>query len=252
MATPMTSPHFDLKNTLNVQQKYAVDLTKMPIDANMNSANDNAIQNLNTQLAQLYNNVSNSQIGSNSVLYKQKIVNDILDKENARLQAKQTNINTAISGQKRIIALNNNYQKRYAAYTKMVIAIVVGLVLYIFIDKLRVLLPFIPEIVFYLIIIVILGSIIFYVYLLWIDIHKREPTNFDELALPAPDLSGAPSAADAAAAANSATPGSGPSGSSGTVDYTNCKGADCCGYDEYGNKIPYSPSTGCATQASTY
>lgn len=228
MATTTTSssPHFDLNNVLNMQQKYAVDLTNIPINADTNNSNTNAINDLTTKLSSMRDNVQSSQAGSQAVIFKQKIVNDIIDTETKRLNDKKANIDTAITGQKRMVALNNNYQKRYAAYTKMMIAITVGIVIYIFMDKLMAMAPFIPPVVFYLIIIVVLGTIVVYVYLLWADIQMREKTNFDELALPAPDLSGSPSANAGAGGASGGAGGAGTPGS--TIDYSNCQGNACC------------------------
>lgn len=243
MTTPTSSPHFDLNGILNLQKNYALDLTKIPIDPNTNSNNNTAITNLTNKLNSMSANVTNSQAQAQAVLYKQKLVNDILDTEKHRLDAKKANIDTAMQGQKRMIALNNNYQKRYAAYTKIMIAITVGLVIYIFMDKLMALMPFIPEIVFYLIVIIILGSIIFYCYLVWIDIKRRELTNFDELALPAPDLSGTPSADSGAGAGGATTGGDGTAKSD--RDYSNCAGGDCCGIDTTGKPIPWSAEFGC-------
>lgn len=251
MATPSSSsattssPHFDLTGVLNLQKKYATDLTRIKVDPNTDNANSNAITNLTNQLNSMATNVVGSQTQAQAVLYKQKIVNDILETENNRLKDKEANVRTAMEGQKRMIALNNNYQKRYAAYTKIMIAITVGLVIYIFMDKLMALMPFIPELVFYIIIIVILGGIIFYCYLVWIDVKRRELTNFDEIALPAPDLSGTPSAnANAGAMRTPSGTGTGTGGSNSKVD---CVGPDCCGYNtSTGEPIPWNPDTGCS------
>jgi hypothetical protein len=232
MSANDTQPHFDLKGMIELQRQYAVDLTKMPVD----TVDNTAITSLTTKLNDIYSSFNGSQANSNSVLLKQQIVNDILDTEKQRLDAKKENIDTAMSGQKRMIALNNNYQKRYAAYTKMMIAIIVGIVIYIFMNKLMILMPFIPESIFYTIIIVILGTIVFYIYLVWLDISRRELTNFDELSIPAPDLSGAPTAASTA---GSSTPGSASGGAAAAKSFTDCTSGDCCGtgttwYSEYG------------------
>lgn len=261
MSSPNSSPHFDLTGMLQLQKNYAIDLTKIPIDPATNDSNNAAIINLNQGLNSLYSSVNQSQANSQAVLYKQKIINDILETEKQRLDAKKANVDTAISGQKRMIALNNNYQKRYAAYTRMLIAIVVGIVIYIFMDKLMVLLPFIPVFIFYALISIILGAIIFYVYLLWIDIQRREKMNYDELALTRPDVSALNEAAGDSSANGgpggttvggpAAAPGPGGSngaiGSISNIDYSKCVGQECCGMDQNTlQPIPWSPITGCA------
>lgn len=256
MSSPNSSPHFDLTGMLQLQRKYATDLTKIPIDPATNDSNNAAILNLNQGLNNLYSSVNQSQTSSQSVLYKQKIINDILETEKKRLDAKKSNIDTAISGQKRMVALNNNYQKRYAAYTKMLIAITVGIIIYIFIDKLKVLLPFIPEFVFYLLIIIILGTIVLYAFLLWIDIQRREKMNYDEVEISRPDVSMIDNAeeesstnkdSNGSTASGPVASGPGAAGKSSNVDYSSCTGADCCGIDQNTlQPIPWSPITGCA------
>ena len=246
MATPNSSPHFDLNSIFQLQKNYALDLTKIKIDPTTDTGNQNAIGDLTSKLNSMNTNLAGSQAQANAVIYKQKLVNDILETEKQRLDAKKANIDTAMQGQKRMIALNNNYQKRYAAYTKIMIALTIGIVIYIFMDKLMVLMPFIPQIVFYLIIIVILGLIIGYCYLVWIDVQRRELTNFDEVALPPPDLSGSPAADSNAGGSPS---GAGTNSGNG-VDYSNCVGADCCGVDANNNPIPWSPTTGCSIAAA--
>lgn len=247
MTTPSSSPHFDLNSLLQLQKNYALDLTSIKADGTTDTGNQNAIQNLTNKLNSMSTNLAGSQAQANAVIYKQKIVNDILETEKQRLDSKKANIDTAMEGQKRMIALNNNYQKRYAAYTKIMIVITIGIVIYIFMDKLMVLMPFIPEIVFYLIVIVILGGVVFYSYLVWMDVKRRELTNFDEIALPAPDLSGSPSAKSGAA--GSGVGGAG--GTPGSTDFSNCVGSACCGYDaNTGEPIPWDPNTGCSISAA--
>lgn len=240
MSTSAPPPHFDLKNMLDLQKNYAIDLSKMPLASTMTDDN-NPIRTLQTNLNSLNKKLQGSQAESNSVIYKQKIINDILDTEKQRLDLKKTNIDTAISGQRRMVDLNHSYQKRYAAYTKIMIAIVIGLVIFIFINKLMALMSFIPEPVFYIIISIILGGIFFYCYLVWIDVRRRDLTNFDELALPSPDLSGSPSSTSNSGSASGGSPSAGPS----ARDYSSCTGADCCGFDPSGNQYNFSYALGC-------
>ena len=225
MSTSAPPPHFDLKNMLDLQKNYAIDLSKMPLASSMTDNNDNPIYTLKANLNSLNEKLQGSQAESNSVIYKQKIINDILDTEKQRLDLKKTNIDTAISGQRRMVDLNHSYQKRYAAYTKIMIAIVIGLVIFIFINKLMALMYFIPEPVFYIIISIILGGIFFYCYLVWIDVRRRDLTNFDELALPSPDLSGSPSSTSDSSSASGGSPSAGPS----ARDYSSCTAQACCG-----------------------
>jgi ElaB/YqjD/DUF883 family membrane-anchored ribosome-binding protein len=242
MSTSAPPPHFDLKNMLDLQKNYAIDLSKMPLASTTTSSATNPIDTLKTNLNSLNTNLQGSQAASNSVIYKQKIINDILDTEKQRLDQKKTNIDTAISGQRRMVDLNHSYQKRYAAYTKIMIAIVIGLVIFIFINKLMALMSFIPEPVFYIIISIILGGILFYCYLVWIDVRRRDLTNFDELALPSPDLSGSPSStSDSGSSTSGGTPGA----ADKTQYYLDCVGENCCGVDSTGKQYTFTPELGC-------
>ena len=252
MGTPVSAPHFDLNSMLKLQQDYAIDLTKIPIDAQLNNSNNNAVSNLNSKLNVLYDKITNSQLGSQSVLYKQEMINEILNKEDRRLKDKKANIDVAISGQKRMINLNNNYQKRYAAYTKMLIAFIIGLVIFIFMNKLMKLMPFIPKAVFYVIIIVILGIDVIYIYLVYSDLSRRSLLNYDEVTLPLPyslsspaDATGNPNGSVGGAVSNNA-------GDANAGDFFGCVGQDCCGVDQQGNHIPFSPETGCAIPKTIY
>lgn len=254
MSTPTASPHFDLNNMLKLQQDYAVNLTKIPIDPATNTGNNNAINNLNSKLNSLYNNISNSQAASQAVIFKQQIINDILDTETNRLKDKKGNIDTAIQGQKRMISLNNNYQKRYAAYTRIAIAVVVGVLAYIFISKLMPLLPMIPQFVFYLAIIVVWGLILIFIYVTYADILRRDTMNFDEYSIPRPDKipSESPAATGAGGQSGSSASGTGAGGSSTPGSYSGCIGQNCCGVDQNGDPIPYSETTGCSIQSAVF
>ena len=57
--------------------------------------------------------------------------NAIYDLLNKKQQQKQQNVQNAVSGQKRVIELNNSYQKRYTAYTNIIIAFIVCIRLFI-------------------------------------------------------------------------------------------------------------------------
>ena len=210
-----TSPHFDLNSMFGLQQNYATDLSYVSIDVN----NKNTIADLNTKLANLSSSDANSQLASNSVLYKQELINDILTTESDRLQQKKQNIDSAITGQQRMIELNNSYQKRYTAYTKMAIAFSVGLVIYIFMNKLMILLPFIPEFIFYILISIILGCIIIYIYLLYVDVQRRNVMNYDEIMVTTPNVVVSSPNGSAPAPASSQVSAASPVG---------CYNQDCC------------------------
>ena len=87
-------------------------------------------------LSKLNDNISKMQTGvqvhSNLILGQQRAMSDIVTTENNRLVDKQRNVENAYSSQQRAVYLNNNLQKKYNAYTKIIIVIFIGaLVLFI-------------------------------------------------------------------------------------------------------------------------
>lgn len=109
---------------------------------------------------------------------------DVLNAEYARLKAKQTNVDAALANQKRALALSSSYSKKYAQYTKIVIAIVIGLAGYLALQSLESALPMIPGFVFDTLSIVLLAYVVYTVVTVTLEINTRSPTNYDELDLP--------------------------------------------------------------------
>ena len=60
----------------------------------------------------------------------------ILNAQASSIEARLTNVDNTITSQKRIIALNDSYSKRTAAYTKMVLLTVFVLTIAIFLKSL--------------------------------------------------------------------------------------------------------------------
>lgn len=108
---------------------------------------------------------------------------DVMNNEYARLQAKKTMVDNALSGQSRAIFLNESYRKRFSRYTKIVIIISLSLMIYLGIVALRKAVPFIPEFATDLFMGLVFA--ICFIYIVWIllEINSRSLTDYDELYL---------------------------------------------------------------------
>jgi len=228
------SPHFDLTSTLDLQKNYILDLTDIPIDSNLNKSSENAVIDLNAKLSKLQTSYAGSNLASGALLTDQKKVNEILTTENDRLNQKKQNIDTAVSGQRRAVFLNMNYQKRYGVYTKMAITLTIGLVIYLLLQRFREAFPIIPDIIYQFLIVVDFAVVLVVLMIFYFTLSTRELTNYDEIVLPPPDLS------------KSSAPGSNDKSTDRSTDESTdksselaCVGAACCGNDTYGNPIPW-------------
>jgi len=212
-----TNSNIDLSTFLQLQSQYTNDISQIPIDPSQ-TANANAIQDLSNQLSTMYNSLSTSTADAQKTVEEQNKLNAILQNEYARLQQKQQGIKSAITGQHRVIELNNSYQKRYTAYTNIIIAVVATLVIYIILNYLDNNVPFFPKPVLYLLMIILLSASIIYIFWVYTDILRRDNINFDEINLPRP-LTDASGNAVATVMTNNIT---------NPLGYYGCIGQACC------------------------
>jgi hypothetical protein len=108
---------------------------------------------------------------------------DALTYEYNRLQTKKSEVDTAISAQKRAIQLNASYQKRFSRYTTLMILLSIGLVAYLGIVALRKAFPGIPEWYTDVYIALVIVIITIYGLTILIEINTRSVLNYDELDL---------------------------------------------------------------------
>ena len=109
---------------------------------------------------------------------------DVLDAEYKRLEEKKNNVDAALANQKRELALSASYSKKYSQYTKVVIALVIGLFGYLAIQSLETALPFIPSILFDVFAVILLAYVVYTIVTVFMEVNTRSPTNYDELDLP--------------------------------------------------------------------
>lgn len=184
MTTPAIA--FDLSSFLDLQKQYLTDLSAMSISQ---TTNENPTVKLNADLDNLKTTFTNSNLNSNDIILKQDKINTILTNENNRLNDIQTNINSAITGQQRIIQLNNSYSKKYKVYTNIILLVVIAIIIYVCLILLYNAFPLIiPKFIIYFLIIISFTIIFIYVIILYNQILNRDSINFDELYLPPPNV----------------------------------------------------------------
>jgi len=171
---------------------------------------------------QLAIDISNNNIG-NAVLAKQHDMQKIINNENTRLDIKQKSINDAITSKERMIELNANYTKRKTQYQKMMIAIIIGLVIYFTVYIIDSILP-IPDAIFFLILITTFVGVAIYCFNIYLIMVNRDPIDYDKLNIaPPPTLSSAQ--IQTASNSNLST---GNMNLLGDLNILTCLGSSCC------------------------
>lgn len=151
-------------------------------------------------------------------------VDNILNAQASSLDARVQNVNNTVTSQQRIVALNDSYSKRVAAYTKMVLLTVFVLTITVLLKILQSKLPFITDGIMTVVYIVAFSVCIIYAWLVNADINSREKTDFDKLNLAPPKgLTNLSADQQAQIAASAVSAGD----LSGLLPGM-CIGADCC------------------------
>ncbi len=172
---------FDINDVLGVQAKYLLDLG----NANTNPAvQSTGIKNLQDYLNNLNSAISSSGAATAQLLTKQNEVSDIVNAEAARLETKRQQINNKTYMAKRMAELNDNYKNRQSCINNIFVIVVIGLLIFIALIKMRNWMPFIPGGIFDLLITILFAVVIIVVIMKVYAMRKRDNLNFDELKLP--------------------------------------------------------------------
>ncbi len=177
----MPGPIFDISGVLNVQSQYLNDLAA---PGQPSGAVSTGISGLQGYLNTLKTKLSNSSEFTSQLLTKQSAVNEIVDNETRRLEAKRDQINAKLDMSKRMAQLNDNYKNRQAYINNIFIIVVIGLLIFIALIKLKSWMPFIPSGIFDLLITILFAVIIIVVIMKIYAMNQRDNLNFDELKLP--------------------------------------------------------------------
>ena len=178
----MTSMNTDLKGIVALQKNYLDILSNKTSDPEL-TLKVNALQD---ELSRAHSEFTKADASSSQILTDQEKVKSIIDTEKERLLLKKQSIDTALSGKKREIELNDSYQKKQAEYNKIKIAWVLALAIYVLLTVLKNHLPFIPSFINDLILITTFVAVSIYSINVFIEISRREKIHFDKLNLVAP------------------------------------------------------------------
>jgi hypothetical protein len=136
----------------------------------------------------LYNGLNATTLNTNDVLIKQKDMIQIIDNENNRLQEKKQNVDNALEGQQRLITLNNSYRLRYADYIKILIIITISISIYVFVSLARKYIPFFPEVIYNITLILLIPITIIVLYYKYIELISHNKLYYDELEFTPPKM----------------------------------------------------------------
>jgi hypothetical protein len=112
----------------------------------------------------------------------------IIDNENNRLQEKKQNVDNALEGQQRLITLNNSYRLRYADYIKILIIITISISIYVFVSLARKYIPFFPEVIYNITLILLIPITIIVLYYKYIELISHNKLYYDELEFTPPKM----------------------------------------------------------------
>jgi hypothetical protein len=201
---------------------------------------------ISTNLGQLYTNLNNQVVNTNDVLLKQQDVINIIEAEKERLLLKKQTVDDSLQQQKRLIQLNNSYRLRYTDYIKIMLFITFVIVLFVGIILAQRHLPFIPSIVFEVMLILLIPISIIVMYYRFRNLMLHNNMNYDEIDYKPPNFLSDQEKLAAQVKARETQQKSGDllGGLSG------CVGKDCCGGTtqwDSGNLVCVSATNGFTT-----
>ena len=170
-----------LDNSL-ANQIYTAPITNS--GAQLTTQLNNIAGQLNTHTNNLNANLNNLQ----NVSAAQNTMYTISDIESRRLTDKKNNIDQALQGQNRMIALNDSYVKKYAKYNQIIMVIVLIILAILGAILLQTYLPMVPSFIGDLIMILAVGVGGIVRYLLYMSIQARDSLYFDKLNIPSPTV----------------------------------------------------------------
>lgn len=208
----------DPASMLNNLQNY---LVKSPLLQSNNGDNDNTTQQIQ-DINQSMNNIALAMTTNNSsnVLSQQQAMQSIVDQEMKRLEYKKQNVDSAMDTQKRMMILNDSFLKRQRMFSRISIAIVIGVFLILIFRYFSLQSEELGPLANVLSVFVIVSV---FIYSLWtyIAIIRRDPIYFDQIAYVPDNLTPAPTSSG-----GSYSP---PNVQSQLISKgEQCMGSDCC------------------------
>ena len=242
----MANSYIDLKNLIGLQRTFIG-------SAGAATANGvNAVNGLDGALAGLSTSLNDAGQSIGPTLTYQTDVQNILDREKGRLDAKKSTIDAAYQGQKRMVDLTNSATKKTQAYNLILVVAVITFLVVLGIKQIYDN-GIIPNAVLDIMNIVILSGGMIYCIVLYMDASRRSNMDFDQITLDMP-----PQKSQAEIDADRANRlASGELSGATSSANAGCTGAECCPagstFNEY-NKVcvPENPSGSASTTKAFY
>lgn len=145
------------------------------------SNNPGSLGALQTNISSLNTNLNTIQGQSNVTLAQQQSMDQIVSNEKVRLNEKKQTVDNAYSSQQRAIYMNENLQKRYSAYSKiLIIWVIAAFVLFLF-NLIEPFMTFLPPFFFPIKYVTIFSTVFIYTFLIYNDIQRHERLDYDRL-----------------------------------------------------------------------
>lgn len=141
---------------------------------------------LDSNINNLNQNLDNIQTKSNILLSQQEEIKKIVDSESSRLNYKKAQVDQQYPSKVRAVYMNDNLQKRYNAYLKILGVIVISLVIMFKISVVASFLPSIPPIILNIIHIVIVSVAVVLCMIFYTEIQTHDKMDYDKLKLNKP------------------------------------------------------------------
>lgn len=167
----------------------------------------NQILQLQGYLDTIDSDIVNSSAAASSLAYQSE-TKTILQDEYARLNLKQASVDDAYAGTKRMVQLNQNYQKRYWDYTKIVMAWVFILIAFVAFKLIEVYVPIVPPVLFDVLMIIFVVVGIIYSVSIYLTLRSYDLANYGKLQSQSPSQATAAPTLGAGQTADSSRGGS--------------------------------------------
>jgi hypothetical protein len=171
-------------NLWNLENKRLQDVYQ---SANLSSAG--SFLSIQGNLAAIAGNLSTGRSILDAGIAQQDITYNIISTEQQRLQQKKSSVDTAYESTQRMVELNNNYQKRYWDYTKIIVVWVGVLALYLIMNLLTQYVPAIPSILTDILVLIALIAAAIYSFIIYNNLRNYNLMRYGEINLDAPVIS---------------------------------------------------------------
>ncbi len=202
------SDYLDFVNFMKAQKAFITDIP------NIGGANVSNIDAAETTLDGVSKQLGTAN--TSDFLVDTAKINSILTSESNILEEKADAANKSNHLQKRLVNINNSYNKRYQAFNKITYAVILATLLIIALIYERKLVGFLPEFIQTLLYIAIISITGIYIMFVLVSINSRQELYFDKIKTSPPNRELERSSDDDL------------KNQSGELNLSTCKGISCC------------------------